>query len=129
MRDLKKEDFVGKMTYYGPIVDAGYDARIRGKKSDQFSFAIDYGERGRFDGQTVWMSPACAIIDVMAREPDKYPYAIEWQEWFYGKLGLTTWQLHARDGVGSPDDEGDFDADDDDKPAPKADRRLRLPGF
>lgn len=129
MRDLKKEDFVGKMTYYGPIVDAGFDARIRGNKADQFSFAIDYGDRGRFAGQSVWMSPACAIIDVMAREPQKYPYAIEWQEWFYGKLGLTTWQLRARDGVGDPDeDESDFDAEEDDKPK-HTDRRLRLPGF
>lgn len=126
MRDLKKEDFVGKMTYYGPIIDAGFDVRIKGSKADQFSFAIDYGYGPVYDGTQVWMCPACAIIDVMARESEKWPHAIEWQEWFYGKLGLTTWQLRARDGVGGPDDEGDFDIDDE-KPAKPT--RLRLPGF
>lgn len=106
MRNLKKEDFVGFMTYYGPIVDAGFDERIKGSKADQFSFAIDYGYGPVYFGCPVWMSPACAIIDCMANEPEKYPYAVEWREWFYRKLGLTTWQKHARDGYGSDDDYG-----------------------
>lgn len=127
MRDLKKEDFIGKMTYYGPVVDAGFDARIKGNKADQFSFAIDFGERGRFDGVSVWMQPAQSLIWAMANRPDEYPHAVEWNEWFQEKLGLTTWQLRCRDGIGGPDDEENFDTDEDEKPAKPI--RRRLPGF
>lgn len=71
---MKKEDFVGKMTYQGLIIDAGFDPNIKGTKRDKFSFVIEYTE-----GRGTWMQPAGGMIWYMMCQG--YPYGQEWFDW------------------------------------------------